>query len=81
MTETRFVNCETCGTEGVIYHGYGNDPDHEWETPCPSCNGECSVEIEVTPIGLVDLPPPAEPSEYCYCIGGDFVCHPDCYHP
>jgi hypothetical protein len=64
MPETRFVNCDTCGTEGAIEHGHPNAPDPDWVEVCPGCRGECVVEVEVEPIDLDDLPPPASPSEY-----------------
>ncbi len=54
-TEKRFINCEHCGTEGRIYVGRPNDPNPRDDGPCPVCNGECAVEIEVEPVTMDDL--------------------------
>lgn len=50
----RFINCDACGTEGRMLTNDGGpyDVDHG---PCPVCNGECVVEIEVEPVTLEDL--------------------------
>lgn len=52
---TRFINCETCGTEGRIYTANGNDPNWTDHGPCPDCNGSRVVEIETAGISLEDL--------------------------
>lgn len=51
----RFINCETCGTEGRIYTANGNDPDWTDHGSCPNCHGQCVVEIETSAISLDDL--------------------------
>lgn len=53
--DTRFINCETCGTEGHIYCAVGNNPDWTDLGVCPDCNGERTVEIETMPITMEDL--------------------------
>ncbi len=53
--ETRFVNCDVCQTEGVIYHGHPNAPDPDWTEICPACHGELVIEVEVEPITEEEL--------------------------
>ncbi len=53
--ETRFVNCETCRTEGVIEHGHPNAPDPDWTETYPACHGECVIEVKVEPITADDV--------------------------
>jgi hypothetical protein len=65
MTDTRFVNCDHCGTEGVIERGHPNAPDPTSVEICPACKGECVIETEVEPIDLEDLPPPDDGG---YCV-------------
>ncbi|WP_282522281.1 hypothetical protein [Bradyrhizobium sp. Arg816] len=48
----RFINCEVCQTEGRIYTSNGG-PDEIDNGPCPACNGECVVEVETKPCGLL----------------------------
>lgn len=50
----RIMLCPTCGSEGVLIHARGNDPDHEWTEQCPECEGACVVLIEVEPLDDVD---------------------------
>lgn len=53
--ETRFINCEYCGTEGRIFRGHPNDPHPRDAGPCPVCDGEGVVETEVEPVEMEDL--------------------------
>lgn len=55
MTDLRIIGCEHCGTEGRIYSGHPNDPHPRDCGPCPVCDGECSVVIEVEPIEMEEL--------------------------
>jgi hypothetical protein len=55
MTETRFVLCEWCGSEGRLYSGHGNDPHPHDDGPCPACKGTGLEEVAVEPITLEDL--------------------------
>jgi hypothetical protein len=48
--ETRFVNCNVCGTEGVIERGHPNAPDPTSVEICPACHGELVIEVDVEPI-------------------------------
>jgi hypothetical protein len=53
MTDYRIIGCEYCGTEGRIYRGqYEDERDCG---PCPACEGERSIVIEVEPIEMEDL--------------------------
>lgn len=56
-TETRFVLCGHCGSEGRLYHGFCDDG---WSEICPTCKGECCEEVEVFLIDLDDLDALAE---------------------
>jgi hypothetical protein len=51
---TRFINCETCGTEGRILTSNGG-PDEIDNGVCPACNGKCVVEVETEHVTLDDL--------------------------
>lgn len=51
----RIVLCPICGSEGVLIHARGNNPDHESEEICPECEGACVTLVEVEPIDLDDL--------------------------
>lgn len=55
-TDVRFVNCETCQSEGRILTSDGG-PDDKDHGVCPECNGLGVVEVEVQPVTLNDLPP------------------------
>lgn len=52
--EARFVNCETCRTEGRILTNDGG-PDDVDHGECPDCKGQRVVEVETKPITLEDL--------------------------
>lgn len=57
MTDPRFVPCEACGGEGRLLKSRygGNDPD-VWDAgPCPVCEGDGRMEVEVEPIEMDDL--------------------------
>ena len=42
---TRLILCEACGSEGRIYRGqYEDERDCG---PCPECNGQGEVEVEL----------------------------------
>lgn len=55
MAETRFIICETCGGEGRELCGHPNDPHPRDCGPCPACEGERVIEIEVEPVTLEDI--------------------------
>lgn len=52
--DARFVNCETCQTEGRILTNDGG-PDDVDHGVCPACNGDRVVEVEAETIFLEDL--------------------------
>lgn len=55
MIDYRVVLCEACGSEGCVYHAYGNDPEADWIEPCSYCEGTGGELIEVEPIEEEDL--------------------------
>lgn len=60
VPETRFVNCETCGTEGRIYRmgvssRWDIEPREDDLGPCPDCHGDCDVEVPVEPVTEAEI--------------------------
>lgn len=55
MSDTRFVLCERCGSEGRLYSGHPNDPHPRDEGECPNCRGSGLEEIDVEPVEMEDL--------------------------
>lgn len=64
MSNTRFINCQVCQTEGRILTNNGG-PDDVDHGVCPACNGECAVEVETQPVEMEDI----EDYECENCIG------------
>lgn len=54
MTDTRFIRCDACGSEGRILTSDGG-PDERDHGPCPYCDGTGMEEVEAEPITLDDL--------------------------
>jgi hypothetical protein len=52
LMKARFINCETCQTEGRILTNDGG-PDDVDHGVCPACNGERVVEIETKPCDFI----------------------------
>ena len=55
MADYLIIGCERCGTEGRDLRGHPNDPDPTDYGPCPACDGERAVVIEVEPIEMEEL--------------------------
>jgi hypothetical protein len=54
--DVRFVPCEHCGTEGMIYSGTSRiDGDYTHAETCPACEGKCVVETAVEPVEMEEI--------------------------
>lgn len=68
MADPRFINCEVCQTEGRILTNDGG-PDDVDHGVCPTCGGECVVEVETQPVDMEDIDAPLPDYECENCIG------------